>query len=252
MESAILTAKNFSAGFNRTAVLKNINLDIYKNKVTAIMGPSGCGKTTLIRCMNRMHEMVPCAFAAGEMFLDDENIYRMDPITLRRKTGMVFQRPNPFPTMSIFDNVLSGYILNGIKLPRDEKNRIAEDALQKAALWDEVKDYLHRRGTFLSGGQQQRLCIARALAMRPEILLLDEPTSALDPRSTSLIEELIEELKSYVTIALVTHNMGQASRVSDYTAFIYLGDLVEFGPTKTLFTVPKDKRTEEYLTGKFG
>jgi phosphate transport system ATP-binding protein len=205
-----------------------------------------------MRCMNRMHETSPCAFVSGNMFLGDENIYRMNPIALRRKTGMVFQRPNPFPTMSIFDNVISGYILNGIRLSRDEKNSIAEDALRKAALWEEVKDYLHRRGTFLSGGQQQRLCIARALAMKPEILLLDEPTSALDPKATSLIEELIEELKNYVTVALVTHNMGQASRVSDYTAFIYLGELVESGPTEAVFTVPKDKRTEEYLSGKFG
>jgi phosphate transport system ATP-binding protein len=252
MESTILRAKKFSAGFNETFVLKGVDIEIYKNRVTAIMGPSGCGKTTFMRCINRMHEMVPSAFVEGDMFLGSENIYRMDPITLRRKTGMVFQRPNPFPTMSIFDNVISGYILNGEKISREEKNKIVEDSLGKAALWEEVKDYLHRRGTFLSGGQQQRLCIARALAMKPEMLLLDEPTSALDPKSTSLIEELIEELKNYVTIVLVTHNMGQASRVSDYTAFIYLGELVEFGSTKTLFTVPKDKRTEEYLTGKFG
>ena len=252
MESAILKAENFQAGFNKTVVLNDINLKIYKNSATAIMGPSGCGKTTLMRCMNRMHEMASCAFVKGKMFLADEDIYKMNPIALRRKTGMVFQRPNPFPTMSIFDNVISGYILNGIRLPRDKKNKIVEDSLKKAALWGEVKDYLHRRGTFLSGGQQQRLCIARALAMEPSILLLDEPTSALDPKSTSLIEELIEELKNYVTVVLVTHNMGQASRVSDYTAFIYLGELVEFGRTKTLFTVPKDKRTEEYLTGKFG
>jgi phosphate transport system ATP-binding protein len=252
MESPVLTIEHFSAGFDSNQVLKDINLWIQRNKITAVMGPSGCGKTTLIRCINRMHELVPSATVSGEILLDDENIFDMDPIIVRRKIGMVFQRPNPFPTMSIYDNVIAGYNLNGIRLPKGDKDRIVEESLKKAALWDEVKDALHRKGTFLSGGQQQRLCIARALAMNPEILLLDEPTSALDPKSTSHIEELVVHLKNTVTIIQVTHNIPQAARISDFTAFIYLGELVEFGPTEKLFTVPKDKRTEEYLTGKFG
>ncbi|HOJ43289.1 MAG TPA: phosphate ABC transporter ATP-binding protein, partial [Syntrophorhabdaceae bacterium] len=184
--------------------------------------------------------------------LKHENIYNMEPIALRRKIGMVFQKPNPFPMMSIYDNVIAGYKLNGIKLKKEEADYIVERSLRAAALWNEVKDSLHRKGTFLSGGQQQRLCIARALAMNPEILLLDEPTSALDPKSTAHIEELVVELKQNVTMLLVTHNIAQAARVSDFTAFIYLGELIEFGPTEKMFTVPKDKRTEEYLTGKFG
>ena len=216
------------------------------------MGPSGCGKTTLIRCINRMHELIPGANVSGKILLDDENIFDIDPIIVRRKIGMVFQRPNPFPTMSIYDNVIAGYNLNGIRISKGDKDRIVEESLKKAALWDEVKDALHRKGTFLSGGQQQRLCIARALAMDPEIILLDEPTSALDPKSTAHIEELVVHLKDAVTIIQVTHNIPQAARISDFTAFIYLGELVEFGPTEKLFTVPKDKRTEEYLTGKFG
>jgi phosphate transport system ATP-binding protein len=244
--------EEFSASFGETRILKNINLGIPKEKVTAIMGPSGCGKTTLIRCVNRMHELIPDAHVTGKIFLYDEDIYSMNPMLVRRKIGMVFQRPNPFPTMSIYDNVIAGYKLNGIKLPKTEQDSIVEDALRKSALWDEVKDSLHRKGTFLSGGQQQRLCIARALAMKPEVLLLDEPTSALDPKATSHIEELIVELKKSVTIILVTHNITQAARVSNFTAFLYLGELVEFGPSKKLFTVPEDKRTEEYLTGKFG
>jgi len=252
MESPVLSIENFSAGFDDNQVLKNINLSILRNRITAVMGPSGCGKTTLIRCINRMHELVPFARVSGKILLDDENIFDMDPILVRRKIGMVFQRPNPFPTMSIYDNVIAGYNLNGIRLPKSEKDKIVEDSLRKAALWDEVRDALHRKGTFLSGGQQQRLCIARALAMNPEILLLDEPTSALDPKSTAHIEELVVHLKNTVTIIQVTHNIPQAARISDYTAFIYLGELVEYGPTEKLFTVPKDKRTEEYLTGKFG
>lgn len=216
------------------------------------MGPSGCGKTTLIRCVNRMHELIPGTAISGKMTLVNEDIYTMQPIVLRRKVGMVFQKPNPFPTMSIYENVIAGYKLNGIRIPRGELDNIVEQSLKKAALWEEVKDTLHRKGTFLSGGQQQRLCIARALAMDPEILLLDEPTSALDPKSTSQIEELFVELKKNVTMLLVTHNIAQAARVSDFTAFIYLGELIEFGPTEKMFTVPKDKRTEEYLTGKFG
>ncbi len=252
MESPVLRTDNFCAGFGNNQVLKEINLSILKNKITAVMGPSGCGKTTLIRCINRMHELVPNANVSGKILLDDENIFDLDPIIVRRKIGMVFQRPNPFPTMSIYDNVIAGYNLNGIRISKGDKDRIVEESLKKAALWDEVKDALHRKGTFLSGGQQQRLCIARALAMDPEIILLDEPTSALDPKSTAHIEELVVHLKDAVTIIQVTHNIPQAARISDFTAFIYLGELVEFGPTEKLFTVPKDKRTEEYLTGKFG
>ena len=252
MESPVLRIENLSAYYGERVVLKDINLSVSKNKVTAIMGPSGCGKTTLIRCINRMHELLPDAKAEGKIYLDNEDIFTLNPILVRRRIGMVFQRPNPFPTMSIYDNVIAGYKLNGIRLNRTEMDRIVEDSLKKASLWNEVKDSLYKRGTFLSGGQQQRLCIARALAMKPEILLLDEPTSALDPKATSRIEELIVELKKTVTIVLVTHNIAQASRVSDYTAFLYLGELIEFGDTGKMFTAPEDKRTEEYLTGKFG
>jgi phosphate transport system ATP-binding protein len=252
MESTVLKVDDFGAGFGDTEVLRHVNLTVCKNKITAVMGPSGCGKTTLIRCVNRMHEQTAGAWVSGKMLLDGDDIYTKNPILVRRRVGMVFQRPNPFPTMSIYDNVIAGYNLNGMKIPREEKDRIVEESLKKAALWNEVKTSLHRRGTFLSGGQQQRLCIARALAMYPEILLLDEPTSALDPKSTSAIEELVVELKSTVTIIQVTHNIPQAARISDYTAFMYLGEMVEFGPSEKLFTVPKDKRTEEYLTGKFG
>lgn len=252
MESTILKVDDFSAYFGDNQILKNINLETGSNLVTALMGPSGCGKTTLIRCVNRMHELIPGAKVTGKMYLKDVDVYAMEPIVLRKKIGMVFQKPNPFPMMSIYDNVVAGYKLNGIRLKKDEFDTIVERSLKGAALWDEVKDSLHRKGTFLSGGQQQRLCIARALAMNPEILLLDEPTSALDPKSTAAIEELIVELKKTVTMLLVTHNIAQAARVSDFTAFIYLGELVEFGPTEKMFTVPKDKRTEEYLTGKFG
>jgi len=252
MENTVLKVENFSASFGDNRILKDINLTVPRNVVAALMGPSGCGKTTLIRCVNRMHELIPGATVTGRMTLVDEDIYAMQPIVLRRKVGMVFQKPNPFPTMSIYENVIAGYKLNGIRMPKSELDNIVEQSLKKSALWDEVKDALHRKGTFLSGGQQQRLCIARALAMNPEILLLDEPTSALDPKSTSQIEELFVELKKNVTMLLVTHNIAQAARVSDVTAFIYLGELIEFGPTEKMFTVPKDKRTEEYLTGKFG
>ena len=252
MESTVLKIERFSAYFGEHRVLSDVTLSIPRNKVTAIMGPSGCGKTTLIRCINRMHELVPGARVGGTILLGDDDVYSTTPIVVRRRIGMVFQKPNPFPTMSIYDNVVAGYNLNGIHLARNERDRIVEESLKRAALWDEVKDCVHRRGTFLSGGQQQRLCIARALSMNPEVLLLDEPTSALDPKATSRIEELMAELKENVTMVLVTHNMAQAARVSDFTAFLYLGELVEFGPTQKLFTVPEDKRTEEYLTGKFG
>jgi len=252
MENTVLKVEKFSAYFGENQILKDVDLTVSRNIVAALMGPSGCGKTTLIRCVNRMHELIPGARVSGKMTLVNDEIYTMQPIILRRKVGMVFQKPNPFPTMSIYDNVIAGYKLNGIRMPRGELDNVVEESLKKAALWEEVKETLHRKGTFLSGGQQQRLCIARALAMNPEILLLDEPTSALDPRSTSQIEELFVELKKNVTMLLVTHNIAQAARVSDFTAFIYLGELVEFGPTEKMFTVPKDKRTEEYLTGKFG
>jgi len=252
MESTVLKTEDFGASFEDNEVVRHIDLSIERNKITAIMGPSGCGKTTFIRCINRMHELVPGATSSGRILLDGENIYDVDAIIVRRKIGMVFQRPNPFPTMSIYDNVVAGYNLNGIAVSKTDKDRIVEESLQKAALWAEVKNALHRKGTFLSGGQQQRLCIARALAMYPEILLLDEPTSALDPKATAHIEELVVELKRTVTIIQVTHNIPQAARISDFTAFLYLGELVEFGPTEKLFTVPKDKRTEQYLTGKFG
>jgi phosphate transport system ATP-binding protein len=252
MESPVLKTENFCAYFDDNQILKNVSLEITRNKLTAMMGPSGCGKTTLVRCINRMHELIPNARVSGRMLLQNEDIYALNPILARRKIGMVFQRPNPFPTMNIYDNVVAGYKLNGIKMAAAELDRIVEESLRKAALWNEVKDSLYKKGTFLSGGQQQRLCIARALAMKPEIMLLDEPTSALDPKSTAHIEELMIELKQSVTIILVTHNIAQAARTSDFTAFIYLGDLIEFGPTQKLFTVPEDKRTEEYLSGKFG
>jgi phosphate transport system ATP-binding protein len=252
MERSILEIKNLYAGYGNEWILKNVSFSIPENNVVAIMGPSGCGKTTLIRCINRMHEVDTKGILKGSIFLEGENIFDSNPILVRRKIGMVFQRPNPFPTMSIYDNVISGYILNGIRLSKKEKDQIVEESLKGASLWEEVKDNLYKRGTFLSGGQQQRLCIARALAMKPDVLLLDEPTSALDPKATSRIEELIVELKKTVTIIIVTHNISQAARISDYTAFMYLGELIEFGPTEKLFTVPKDKRTEDYLTGKFG
>ena len=252
MESPVLTMEKFCAYFGEQNILKNINLSVAQKKATAIMGPSGCGKTTLIRCINRMHELIADARVDGNIFLYEDNLYQMNPIFVRRKIGMVFQKPNPFPTMSIYNNVIAGYRLNGIKIDKGDRDRTVEESLKKAALWEEVKDNLHRRGTFLSGGQQQRLCIARALAMNPEILLLDEPTSALDPKATAHIEELISELKQDVTIIMVTHNIAQAARISDFTAFVYLGELIEYGTSEKMFTVPEDKRTEEYLTGKFG
>ncbi len=252
MEGTVLKTSNLSAYFGDNRVVKDVDLSIPDKMVTTVMGPSGCGKTTLIRCLNRMHELVPDTKVEGGVFLREEDIYAINPMIVRRRIGMVFQRPNPFPTMTIYDNVIAGYKLNGLKLGRAKSDRIVEESLKKAALWDEVKDHLRRKGTFLSGGQQQRLCIARALAMNPDILLLDEPTSALDPKATGRIEKLMTELKKTVTLILVTHNIGQAGRVSDFTAFLYLGELVEFGPTKQLHTAPKDKRTEDFLTGKFG
>jgi phosphate transport system ATP-binding protein len=248
-----LAINKLDAGFYNKQVLKDINLTIEKKSVTAFIGPSGCGKTTLLRCLNRMHEMTPGAYAKGEIFLDETNIYdhKVNPVMIKRRIGMVFQKPNPFPTMSIFDNVASGLKLNGVK---DKKiiNEIVRESLEGAALWNEVKDELNKPGMSLSGGQQQRLCIARALAMHPEILLMDEPTSALDPGASSKIETLINDLKKYLTIVIVTHNMQQAARVSDYTGFMYLGLLVESGETKQIFEKPKEELTERYISGKFG
>jgi phosphate transport system ATP-binding protein len=216
------------------------------------MGPSGCGKSTLLRAMNRMHELYPNIQTKGEILLDGKDIFSMSVIELRRRVGMVFQRPNPFPNMTIYENVVAGFSLNDIRLKKSQRDEIVENALRNVALWDEVKESLFRKGTFLSGGQQQRLCVARAIAFNPDVLLLDEPTSALDPVATSKIEDLLGELKEKYTLVLVTHNMSQAARISDESMFMYLGELVESGPTGTLFTTPKDPRTEAYLTGKFG
>ncbi|MCM8804239.1 MAG: phosphate ABC transporter ATP-binding protein [Candidatus Omnitrophica bacterium] len=252
MESEILKIENFSAGYSGLTVIKDINLSILKNKITAIMGPSGCGKTTLIRCINRMHELNREAFHKGNIYLDGEDIFEMNPVLLRRRIGMVFQKPNPFPHLTVYDNVLAGYIINGIKLKREEKDKIVEETLKKVVLWEEVKNKLHLKGTQLSGGQQQRLCIARVLALNPEIILFDEPTSSLDPKSTVEIENLLEQLKDTVTIIIVTHNISQASRIADYVAFLYLGELVEYGKSEKIFTTPENPKTEEYLSGKFG
>jgi phosphate transport system ATP-binding protein len=246
-----IEVKGLFAGYGAAAVLKNINMQLFENHITAIIGPSGCGKSTLIRCINRMHEVYTGATHEGAINLDGENIFDMDPVLLRQKVGMVFQRPNPFPTMSIFENVTAGLVLKGVS----SKGRLietAESTLKQAALWDEVKDKLDQSALSLSGGQQQRLCIARALAVRPKVLLLDEPCSALDPIATARIEELLLELKQQLTIVIVTHNMQQAARVSDYTGFMLLGDLVEFGITDRIFTNPTDSRTHDYVTGRFG
>ncbi len=249
----ILELKDVSVSYTpgKYAVDK-VSAAIQENTITAIMGPSGCGKSTLLRAINRMHELYPNIKTTGEILLKGKNVLEMNPMEVRRRAGMVFQRPNPFPTMSIYDNVLAGYTLNGIKLNKSEKQEIVETSLHNVALWDEVKDTMNKKGSFLSGGQQQRLCIARALALKPELLLMDEPTSALDPISTNHIEELLLELKERFTIVIVTHNMAQAARISDSSMFMYLGNLVEYDTTKQMFTKPKDKRTEEYLMGVFG
>ncbi len=252
MESSILKVEKFNAYFGNIKILNDVYMEIAKNTMVAVMGPSGCGKTTLIRCINRMHEFIPGATTDGDIFFYNDNIYKMPSLLLRRKIGMVFQTPNPFPTMNIYENVISGYTLNGIKLKKKNRDEIVEDSLRKAALWDEVRDSLFKKGTFLSGGQQQRLCIARALSMKPEILLLDEPTSALDPISTAKIEDLLFELKKDYTIIIVTHNMQQAGRISDKTAFFYLGKLIEYDITKEIFTNPKNTTTQNYITGRFG
>ena len=236
----------------QTMAVKYVSAAIERNTITAIMGPSGCGKSTLLRSANLMHELYPNIRVEGEILLNDKNILAMDPIDVRRRIGMVFQRPTPFPTMSISENVLAGFMLNGIRLPKSEKEEIVETSLRNVSLWDEVKDVLNKKGTFLSGGQQQRLCIARALAMKPDVLLMDEPTSALDPIATKHIEELLVELKNEVTILIVTHNMGQAKRISSRSMFMYLGELIEYDDSAKMFTDPKDERTKAYLTGKMG
>jgi phosphate transport system ATP-binding protein len=249
-----LVARRLNAHFGSNHALHDINMTISANQVTAIIGPSGCGKSTMVRCFNRMHEVVPSARVEGQVLLDGDDIYApaVDPVDVRRRIGMVFQRPTPFPTMSVADNVAAGLTLNGVALTRVERNRIVEQSLRQAALWDEVKDRLNRPGTSLSGGQQQRLCVARALAVKPEVLLMDEPCSALDPISTARIEELLLELKENYTIVIVTHNMQQAARCSDFTAFMYTGKLIEFGETKQIFTNPVRRETEDYITGRFG
>ena len=244
--------KNFDFFYGKYHALKNVNLDIYKKRVTAFIGPSGCGKSTLLRTMNRMYELYPDQRASGELLLDGRNILDkgVDLNVLRAQVGMVFQKPTPFP-MSIYDNIAFGVRLHE-RLTKGEMDDRVEWALRKAALWEEVKDILGRSGMSLSGGQQQRLCIARGVAVKPEVLLLDEPTSALDPISTMRIEELVDELKQDFTIVIVTHNMQQAARISDYTAYMYLGELIEFGVTDEIFIKPRKKQTEDYITGRFG
>ena len=245
--------ENVNGWYGSKRAIKDVNLDVKEKSVTAFIGPSGCGKTTLLRCLNRMHEMTPGAHADGRVVLDGIDIYdkAIDPVVIRRRIGMVFQKPNPFPTMSIFDNVAAGLRLNGMR-NKTIIREIVEESLKNAALWEEVKNQLEQPGMSLSGGQQQRLCIARALAMQPEVLLMDEPTSSLDPIGSSKIEELLRVLKDSVTIIIVTHNMQQAARVSDFTAFMYLGDLIEYGPTNQIFMKPEKELTERYISGKFG
>lgn len=252
-KSPILELKGLSVSYSPGSyAVDKVTTDVYPNTITAIMGPSGCGKSTLLRAINRMHDLYPHIKTTGEIILKGKNVLEMDPMEVRRMAGMVFQQPNPFPTMSIYDNALAGYKLNGIRLKKRERDDIVEHSLQSVGLWDEVKDVMTKRGSFLSGGQQQRLCIARALALNPEVLLMDEPTSALDPISTNKIEELLLQLKKDFTIIIVTHNMSQAARISDNSMFMYLGELVEHGNTSQMFTKPRNKRTEEYLTGVFG
>ena len=248
----VLSVHDLNAWYGEAQVLSNISFDVERNRVTALIGPSGCGKSTLIRCFNRMNDFIPSFRLTGKILLEEEDLYStaIDPVEVRLRLGMVFQKQNPFPK-SIYDNIAYGPRIAGIR-NRDQLDAIVEDSLQKAALWGEVKDKLRDNAYALSGGQQQRLCIARTLAIEPEVLLLDEPCSALDPIATAKIEELILELKDSYTVLIVTHNMQQAARVSHYTAFLYLGELIEFGLTDKIFTNPGDHRTEAYVTGKFG
>jgi phosphate transport system ATP-binding protein len=248
-----MRVEDLSVYYGKVQAVKHVTMSIRTQKVTALIGPSGCGKSTFIRCLNRMHELTPGARVEGNVLLDEQTLYGsgVDPVDVRRRVGMVFQKPNPFPNMSVRDNVIAGFKLSGVR-DRKTLDEVAEKSLRGAALWDEVKDNLQKSGASLSGGQQQRLCIARALAVNPEVLLMDEPCSALDPIATAKIEELIHELKEQVTIVIVTHNMQQAARVSDFTAFFYLGELVEFGETGKLFTAPEKRQTEDYITGRFG
>ena len=251
MENIKINVKNLKLFYGNNQALKNINMEIKERKVTALIGPSGCGKSTFLRTLNRMNDLIENVNIEGEIFVDGEDIYKSDDvIKLRTKVGMVFQKPNPFP-MSIYDNVAYGPRVHGIK-DKEILDQIVEESLKGAAIWDEVKDRLNKSALGLSGGQQQRICIARTIAMKPEVILMDEPTSALDPISTSKVEELINELKDKYTIVIVTHNMQQAARVSDETAFFLSGEVIEFDETKTIFTNPIDKRTEDYITGRFG
>lgn len=253
IKDPVLEIKDVSIAYTpEKYAVRHVSADVARHSITAIMGPSGCGKSTLLRAINRMHELHEGITTTGQILLDGQDVLKMNPIDVRTKAGMVFQRPNPFSTMSIYDNVIAGYSLKGIKLSKSRRDEIVEQNLRNVGLWDEVSGSLHKKGTFLSGGQQQRLCIARALALVPDILLMDEPTSALDPIATLKIEELLVQLKDQVTIIIVTHNMSQASRISDYSMFMYLGELIEYEPTNQMFTNPKDKRTEDYLIGKVG
>lgn len=248
-----IRATDLQAWFGANRALKGINLDIKANTVTAIIGPSACGKSTFLRCLNRMHELVPNTKIAGMVLLDGKDIYSrdIDPVMIRRRVGMIFQKPNPFPTMSLYDNVAAGLKLTGLR-NRKKLDEVVKRSLQQAGLWDEVKDELGKPGTSLSGGQQQRLCIARALAIEPEVILMDEPTSALDPIAAAKIESLIVSLKQQYTVVIVTHNFQQAARVADFTAFLFLGELIEYGPTTQIFENPSAELTERYITGKLG
>lgn len=248
-----ISIENLNIYFGTTHAIKDVSIKFREKSVTSIIGPSGCGKSTMLRSINRMHDMTPSARIKGSIMLDGTDIYGRDedPVSIRRRVGMVFQKPNPFPAMSIYDNVIAGYKLNA-RVKKSEGDEIVESSLKRVALWDEVKDRLKTSAMALSGGQQQRLCIARTIAVKPEVILMDEPCSALDPLSTLKIEELIEELKDNYTIVIVTHNMQQAARVSDETAFFYLGELIEVGETKKIFTNPEKSQTEDYITGRFG
>ena len=249
--TAKVQVQNLSAWYGSKRAIEDISLDVDERAVTAIIGPSGCGKSTLIRCINRLHEVVPKARTAGKVLLDGEDVYTQSAVSVRRRIGMVFQKANPFPTMSVFENVAAGLRLNGVRDPKKLDETVLR-SLKQAALWDEVKDALDAPGVSLSGGQQQRLCIARALAVQPEVILMDEPCSALDPIATAKIEDLIFDLKKEYTVAIVTHNMQQAARVADYTAFLYLGKLIEVNRTRDLFERPTQELTEKYITGRFG